>query len=77
MCVPDPVELMNARIEDLIYEFDRLQKGVPEGKFVCPGCKKICDGEPIEVSPSPYSPVCCYDCLPDDSKAAYDKFFGT
>lgn len=42
----------------------------------CPLCKAEVDYSLITVSPHPDSEACCYDCLPDDAKEAYDAFFG-
>ena len=74
MYVPDPIELMESRIEDLAFEWEAAQQDVPAGSFRCPYCKEVRNYEPIQVSPSPYSAACCYECLPDDLKAAYDEF---
>lgn len=70
--IPDPLELMEVRQERLIEQWDEAQKGVPSGSFRCPYCSNVFSYEPIQVSGSPDSPVCCYDCLPEDIKAAYD-----
>ena len=58
--LPDPVELMEARQENLMEE---LQRGIPEGFFKCPQCNIIYEGEPLQVSPSPDSPLSCMDCF--------------
>jgi hypothetical protein len=76
MYIPDPVERMDARIEDLADEFIEAQHGVPVGLVRCPYCREIRDYELISVGPSPDSAACCYECLPDDLKAAYDEFEG-
>lgn len=76
MYIPDPLEILESQIDDRIWEFEMLQKDVPKGSFRCPECKQIKEGEPIEISSHPASPVCCYDCLPDDKKKAYDSVFG-
>ena len=74
--IPDPIELMEARQERLMFEWDRAQRGVPDGSFRCPYCSRTFEYEPIEVSAAPDSPVSCYECLPDDVKAKYDLVFG-
>ena len=74
MYIPDPSELMDSRIEDLIFEWEILQKDVPPGKFRCPQCKKIREGEPIQLNSRPDSPMICYYCLPSEVKKAYDEF---
>jgi len=74
MYLPDPIERMESRQEALMFEWEAEQKGVPEGSFRCPYCSKVFTYEPISISGSPDSAVCCYDCLPDDVKAAYDRF---
>lgn len=75
MCyIPDPIELMEAREEQLAYEWDRAQKNVPEGSFCCPYCSRVFEYEPIQVDARPDSAFCCYDCLPADVKKAYDAF---
>lgn len=74
MYIPDPIERMEARIDDLAFEWDVTQKGVPAGSFRCPYCKNIFDYEPIQATSSPDSPAMCYDCLPEDTKRAYDEF---
>lgn len=45
--IPDPVELMNSRIDDLIFEWERHQKVVPEGFYKCPYCKNLFNYDPI------------------------------
>lgn len=63
MCyIPDPIELMESRQEDLMYEWDKAQKDVPKGSYRCPYCKKIFDYEPIQFNARPDSPVGCADC---------------
>lgn len=74
--IPDPIERMESCMDDLSFEFDKLQRDVPRGSFRCPECKQIRNYEPIQVTSSPDSGACCYDCLPDDLKADYDKVFG-
>lgn len=75
--VPDPIERMEARQDELTYNWEVAQKNVPQGSFRCPYCGNIHSYEPIQSGPSPDSPVMCYDCLPDDIKEAYDQFFGS
>lgn len=70
--IPDPIELMEGRIERLAHEWDAAQKDVPPGHFRCPYCSNTFAYEPIQVSAAPDSPVMCYDCLPADLKQAYD-----
>ncbi len=74
--IPDPIEIMDARIDDLAFEWELMQKNVPKGCFKCPFCLKIFDYDPIQVSYNPDSPVSCYECLPEHVKKAYDKFCG-
>lgn len=74
MYIPDPIELMESRIENLIYEWDKAQKDIPPGSFSCPYCSSVNDYEPIQAGPSPDSAACCYECLSDDMKLAYDEF---
>lgn len=74
MYIPDPVELMCSRIDNLVFEWEKFQQDVPSGSFRCPYCREIRNYNPIQVGPSPDSAVCCYECLPDDLKTAYDQF---
>lgn len=74
MMIPDPIELMEAREEQLVWEWDVTQRDVPKGHFRCPYCNNVFDYEPIQSGASPDSPVMCYDCLPADLKVSYDKF---
>ncbi|MGI9306304.1 MAG: hypothetical protein ACR2P5_03265 [Gammaproteobacteria bacterium] len=74
MYIPDPVELMEARQEQLMDEWEAAQQDVPENSFRCPYCGNVSKGELISLSADPSAPVMCYDCLPDDTKAAFDKF---
>ena len=76
MCIPDPLELMEAREERLAEGWDTAQRGVPVGSFRCPYCSRVFSYEPIQVDARPVSPFMCHDCLPDDTRAAYDKVFG-
>ena len=73
--IPDPIELMNSRINDLIFEWESNQKGVSEGFYKCPYCKDLFNYEPIQVSSRPDSTVCCYECLDETTKKMYDQFF--
>lgn len=72
--IPDPIELMEDRMDRLIHQWEAAQEGVPPGSFRCPYCSQVYEGEPISLNGNPDSPVMCYNCLPDDVKAAYDKF---
>jgi hypothetical protein len=72
--IPDPIELMEMRMDRLAEEFEADQKDVPKGSFRCPYCREIREGEPIQANSGPDAPIVCYECLPDDLKAAYDKF---
>ena len=74
MYIPDPEEIIERQIEDHIWEWEALQKDVPKGSFKCPECKEIREGEPIAMSDHPASPVCCYECLPENLKKSYDSF---
>lgn len=72
MYIPDPIERMESRIEDMA---DDVFGGLPIGQARCPGCKKVMsDNDLITVSPAPDSPVCCYDCLSPEDQLAYDDF---
>lgn len=68
--IPDPIVLMESRIERMIAE----QDGVPDGSFRCPGCDRVLDYEPISTSGAPDAPISCYDCLSPDMQAAWDRF---
>ena len=74
MMIPDPVELMEAQQERLAHEWDDAQKGVPDGSFRCPYCGQVREGQPIAVDSGPASAECCFECLPDDAKAAFEAF---
>lgn len=74
MMIPDPIELMEARQDRLIHEWELAQNDVPEGHFRCPYCKNVFDYEPIDVSAAPDSPVMCRDCLPEDVRKRYDEW---
>lgn len=65
MYIPDPTELMEMQMEEMI---DQYEEGC------CMDCGKKVDYELIQVSPHPASPVVCYECLSPESKEAYDKF---
>lgn len=43
-------------------------------KTKCPDCKREIDYDLIPLSGDPDAPFTCYDCLPLDLQAAYDKF---
>ena len=74
--IPDPIEQMDERMEELAWEWAHAQEGVGPDQFRCPYCKKVCKGEPIQANERPDSPFMCYDCLPDDMKRKYDAVFG-
>lgn len=76
MYIPDPIELMEMRADELAFKWDELQKDVPKGRFRCPFCKETFDYDPIQSGPSPDSSSCCYNCLDEDSQKAYDEVFG-
>jgi hypothetical protein len=42
----------------------------------CPFCKNEVNYPLIPASAHPESDACCYECLPEDTKEAYDEFFG-
>ena len=44
--------------------------------YKCPDCGNECQYSLIPVSPHPDSDFICYDCLPDEVKKAYDRFYG-
>jgi len=71
--VPDPVQRMMSRIDDLAHEYLEAQQGVPEGFERCPYCRKIVD-DLIQVSAAPDSAACCFDCLPVDVQKAWNQF---
>lgn len=72
----DPIEQMESRQDRAIESWEAAQRGVPHGSCKCPFCGNVFDYEPIQLSPDPHSEAGCYECLPDDSKKAYDEFFG-
>lgn len=74
--IPDPIELMESRQDKLIHDWDKAQRGVPDGSYRCPYCQQIFNYEPIQMTSAPDSPAMCYGCLPPDLKRAYDEFFG-
>ena len=53
MYLLDSVEIMNARIDDLAFEFDKAQRNVPFGSFRCPCCMEVRSGEPIQAGSHP------------------------
>jgi hypothetical protein len=60
VCIPDPIELMESRIDTLIVE---QCDGVPEGYIKCYGCKKIVPiNETVAASARPDAPAICGDC---------------
>ncbi len=72
----DPIERMELNIDRLCWDYITLQKDVPSESFCCPYCMEVREGEPIQMSASPDSAACCYECLPEETKMAYDAFFG-
>lgn len=66
MNIPDPIELMENRIEQMIFEYEEEK---------CMSCGKKVDYELIAATPSPDSPVVCFECLSDEAQAAYIKFW--
>lgn len=54
--IPDPIELMESRIERLCDEYE-------EG--VCMGCKKQVDYELICIGPMGDGPALCAECCPE------------
>ena len=67
MYIPDPTEILDMQMEDVM---DRYEEGC------CMECGKKVDYELISVSPHPAAPVVCYECLPPEAQKAYDKFCG-
>lgn len=59
--LPDPIERMDARIEDLCFE---QFAGVPDGQCRCIECKQL---KPVEhchtANANPDAPLVCVDCL--------------
>lgn len=55
MHIPDPVELMEARIERMV---DSYEEGV------CMGCGKKVDYELVCPSPAGDGPLLCAECFP-------------
>lgn len=76
MTIPDPIELMESRMDRLEREYNRLQNGVPKGSFRCPDCKQIRNYDPIQACARPDSGVTCYECLSEEDRKAYDDFYG-
>ncbi len=74
MCLPDPVELLEARQDRLASEWEEAQEGVPEGSFRCPYCRQVFDYEPIQASGAPDSPMMCFECLPEHVKSMFNEF---
>lgn len=72
MHVPDPIELMEARIDDMSHE---MFAGVPDGQARCPGCKKLFGlNDLIPISAHPDSAFVCFDCLSLEDQLAYEAF---
>lgn len=58
--IPDPVELMNSRIEDNI---DKAFSGVKPGYFKCAGCNEIFPENDVHAfTANPDSPAGCSKC---------------
>ena len=58
--IPDPIEIMNSRIDDMASMVDA------EGKYPCPSCGKmfqIEDGFPCDMRPD--TDVVCPECAPE------------
>ena len=61
--LPDPIERMEARIDELIFE---QFAGVPNGQIRCHGCKKLVPVDQVDsVSPRPDAAAYCWECLDD------------
>lgn len=75
--IPDPIELMEERMEQLAIEWAHAQEGVGPDQFRCPQCRQIREGEPIQVNERPDSPFVCYDCLPVETRKKYDALYKT
>lgn len=59
--LPDPIERMEANIEDLIEE---QFAGVPDGHVRCIECKMIVpNGSAFSANERPDAPLICVDCL--------------
>jgi hypothetical protein len=59
--LPDPIERMNARIDDLCFE---QFAGVPDGQVRCIECKQLVPiSEAHTASPNPDAPLVCVNCL--------------
>ena len=52
MYIPDPIELMDAKIERMCDEFDGVH---------CMGCGKVTDNF-FPLTSSPFSPAVCEEC---------------
>ena len=65
--IPDPVEQMESRIDDAC----ETQRGVPSGHFRCMECEEVFYGEPFPLTARPDSPLVCFRCLPEGSKAEW------
>jgi hypothetical protein len=66
MHIPDPIELMNNRIDELASQYI-------EGE--CMACHKEVNYELICPSPTGDGPAVCYECLGPDLQEKYDNFF--
>jgi len=52
--IPDPIEIMNAKIDNMIHEYK-------EG--CCMGCgKNVGEENLVLATPSPDSPAVCFEC---------------
>ena len=72
MYAPDPIERMDARIDDMAHD---MFSGVPDGQARCPGCKKLFAlNDLIPVSPHPDAAFVCFDCLSPEDQLAYEAF---
>ncbi len=67
MYIPDPIELMDARIDRAI---DRVEE---VGEGCCMACGKKVDYELIQATADPASWAVCYDCLDPETQKAYNE----
>src|SRR5262245_39392084 len=59
--LPDPIERMEARIDELV---DAQFSGVPDGFIRCYGCRCIIPIDEVNTaSANPDSPAYCFECL--------------
>lgn len=57
----DPIERMEARIDDLCFE---QFAGVPDGQVRCIDCKRLVDmNQAFSASANPDAPLVCVECL--------------